>query len=85
MLGTVGCGWAAQGGGVVELTVCPECGEVAEVQWRAVLESTDGPIEHARTMCVQRHWFFLPVERLTSVAAVQGQEDRPARRPYGIR
>ncbi|RYP87033.1 hypothetical protein EKO23_07080 [Nocardioides guangzhouensis] len=55
----------------MDLTTCPECGELAEVQWRAVLESTDGPVEHARVQCVRRHWFLLPVASLALV-------DRPA-------
>jgi hypothetical protein len=45
----------------METTNCPECGALAEVEWRAVTESTDGPIEHAKIRCVQRHWFLLPV------------------------
>lgn len=48
----------------MDLTTCPECDGVAEVQWRAVLESTDGPVEHAKTVCVRRHWFLIPVETL---------------------
>jgi hypothetical protein len=55
----------------MDLTTCPGCGELAEVQWRAVLESTDGPVEHARVQCVRRHWFLLPVASLVLV-------DRPA-------
>jgi hypothetical protein len=50
----------------MDMTVCPECNELAEVEWRAVLESTDGPIEHARIRCVRRHWFLLPVATLDS-------------------
>jgi hypothetical protein len=50
---------------MVDTTACPECGELAEVQWRDVLESTDGPVEHAKVLCVRRHWFFLPVASLT--------------------
>jgi hypothetical protein len=50
----------------MDLTTCPECGAPAEVRDRHVLESTDGPIEHARIRCVQRHFFFLPLEHLTS-------------------
>ena len=50
----------------MELTTCPECGAPAHIEQRHVLESTDGPIEHARIRCVQRHFFFLPVEHLTS-------------------
>ena len=45
-------------------TFGPECGTLAEVEWRAVLESTDGPVEHAKICCVQRHWFLLPVAAL---------------------
>ena len=48
----------------MDLTICPECGAAAEVQWRAVMESTDGPIEHAKIICARRHWFFLPVAAL---------------------
>ena len=51
---------------VMDLTACPECGHPAEIEWRTVLESTDGPIEHARVSCVRRHWFLLPVERLSA-------------------
>jgi hypothetical protein len=47
-----------------ETTYCPECGELAEVEWRAVLDSTDGPVEHAKIRCVRRHWFLLPLSSL---------------------
>ncbi len=46
-------------------TTCPQCGAPAEVPERFVLESTDGPIEHARTSCARGHRFLLPVETLT--------------------
>jgi hypothetical protein len=63
----------------MDLTTCPECGHLAEVEWRDVLDSTDGPVEHARIRCIQRHWFLLPVERLdTSVSAA---EEIPVVRP----
>ncbi|MEI2774771.1 MAG: hypothetical protein V9G19_02145 [Tetrasphaera sp.] len=48
----------------MDVTTCPECGAIAHVQWRAVLESTDGPIEHAKVGCLHRHWFLLPVAAL---------------------
>jgi hypothetical protein len=48
----------------MDTTHCPECGHVAEVEWREVLESTDGPVEHAKVRCVQKHWFLLPVASL---------------------
>jgi hypothetical protein len=48
----------------MDMTVCPECGELAEVQWRTVLESTDGPVEHSKVLCMNRHWFLLPTASL---------------------
>lgn len=38
-------------------TTCPQCGGIAEIRDYFVLESTEGPIEHVRTLCVRRHWF----------------------------
>jgi hypothetical protein len=54
----------------VTFTACPECHQPAEIQWRAVLDSTDGPVEHVRILCVQRHWFLLPV---ATIAAAVGE------------
>lgn len=48
-----------------DTTRCPECDDVARVEWRAVLESTDGPIEHCKISCPQDHWFLLPLELLS--------------------
>ena len=39
---------------------CPQCGQPAEVIDRFVLESTDGPAEHLRVSCLERHHFMLP-------------------------
>ena len=50
----------------MDLITCPECGNAAEIQWRDVLESSDGPIEHAKVVCVDRHWFLMPVAQLAS-------------------
>jgi hypothetical protein len=50
----------------LELVGCPECGAPAEVVERFVLDSTDGPIEHATVRCADRHRFTVLVERLTS-------------------
>jgi hypothetical protein len=58
----------------MDTTRCPECGSDARVEWRAVLESTDGPIEHARVYCDDGHWFLMPVASL----AFQNSLDRPA-------
>ena len=62
----------------MDLTVCPECAEVAEIEWRAVLESTDGPIEHARVVCVSRHWFVLPVADLARQLTSEAMHPQPA-------
>jgi hypothetical protein len=51
---------------LMELTTCPECGNAAEIKWRDVLESTDGPIEHVKIVCVERHWFLMPTASLNS-------------------
>lgn len=53
----------------VQLTRCPECGAPAEIERRTVLESTDGPVEHAKVRCVRRHHFLLPTAALDHVAA----------------
>lgn len=33
-------------GGITEWTRCPQCGAVAEIRRRDVLQSTAGPLEH---------------------------------------
>ena len=67
----------------MDLTTCPECGALAEVEWRAVLESTNGPVEHARVRCARLHWFLLPVAALPAVT-VPAQTTRPSRQvPVG--
>jgi hypothetical protein len=48
----------------MDATLCPECGALAAVQWRDVIETTDGPVEHAKIDCARRHWFLLPVQML---------------------
>lgn len=50
----------------MDTTVCPDCEAIAEVLWRDVLEGTDGPVEHAKIQCVERHWFLLPVSSLAA-------------------
>lgn len=51
----------------VDLAACPGCGGSAEVQWRAVLESTHGPTEHVKVLCVRRQWYLMPVAMLPTV------------------
>ncbi|GAB7002632.1 hypothetical protein JCM18899A_01030 [Nocardioides sp. AN3] len=39
-------------------TLCSQCGALAEVKWRDVLESTDGPVENAKVACAR--WHLVP-------------------------
>jgi hypothetical protein len=44
------------------LLPCPDpgCGAPAEVLYRTVLASTDGPVEHVKVQCLVRHIFLMP-------------------------
>jgi hypothetical protein len=64
----------------MDTTLCPECGALAEVLWRAVMESTDGPVEHAKIACVRRHWFLLPVACLERPVPVAPMRSVPSPR-----
>jgi hypothetical protein len=46
------------------MTTCPECGGLADVLDRHVLESTSGPVEHVKIRCISGHHFFLPTASL---------------------
>ena len=49
-------------------TVCPDCGEIAEIRDHFVLWSTDGFIEHMRMLCVRGHRFALALASLDRAA-----------------
>lgn len=53
----------------MEMITCPGCGDPGEVVERFVMDSTDGPIEFARTGCLSRHWFTVAVADLRSAVA----------------
>jgi hypothetical protein len=38
----------------------PECGASAEIVPWAVADSTNGPVPHVRTLCVNKHCYLLP-------------------------
>jgi hypothetical protein len=38
----------------------PECGAPAEIVPWAVADSTNGPVPHVRTLCVNKHRYLLP-------------------------
>jgi hypothetical protein len=35
---------------------CPQCGAPARITNRFRLDSTDGPVEHLKTGCLNNHW-----------------------------
>jgi hypothetical protein len=47
-----------------DTVACPECGRDAVVEWRDLVDSTDGPVEHVKVRCPGRHWFLMPAEAL---------------------
>jgi hypothetical protein len=54
---------------------CPQCGAEARITERFWLDSTDGPVEHLKTSCVNNHWFtprveMVEVERLSALDRV---------------
>ena len=61
----------------LELIGCPEstCGQVAEICDRFTLASTDGPIVHVKTYCVNRHCFILPTDHRLLVWEAARRED----------
>jgi hypothetical protein len=70
----------------MDMTCCPECGALAEVQWRDVVESTDGPVEIAKVVCADRHWFLLPVGSLErAFAPMRESGGRGAQEARGAR
>ena len=52
---------------MVIVVSCPECGRVASVVDRCVLESTDGPVEHSCIRCSAGHHFLMPTEGLAGL------------------
>ncbi|CAN5699288.1 hypothetical protein BH23PAT2_BH23PAT2_10540 [soil metagenome] len=55
----------------LDTTACPEfttddqrCANIAEITDRFVLESTGGPVEHVRTVCLEGHVLMGPTAML---------------------
>ena len=71
---------------LLELTVCPECGAAAEVIDRFVLQSTYGPVAHAKVRCVTGPWFVLTDEPggWSSTDRRSGRVCAAERRPFGV-
>jgi hypothetical protein len=45
----------------VELVSCPECANVATIQW----ESRIAGVLHIKLHCINRHWFLMPADTIT--------------------
>jgi hypothetical protein len=55
---------ADDAGRQLDIMACPECSLTAAVQHWDWVKSTDGPIEHVKMTCVNRHWFLMSADRL---------------------
>ena len=60
---------------MLELVVCPEptCEAIAEIVDRVPVGSTDGPVDIVRTLCLHRHIFLLPADRIRPEVALAGR------------
>jgi hypothetical protein len=58
-----------------ELVACPElgCGVPAGIVDRFVLASTDGPVEHVKTWCLEGHGFTQRVDALAAWPMVRAR------------
>lgn len=45
----------------IELVACPECGNVATIEW----ESGIAGVLYVKVHCIDRHWFLMLAERIT--------------------
>ena len=52
------------------LLECPTCALPAEITDRFTLDGAPAPVEHVKLLCVQRHWYTLPVDQLPLSAPV---------------
>jgi hypothetical protein len=66
----------------LDLVGCPECNASAEVVDRFVLTSTDGPVEHVKVHCINRHWHTAAADTLPAVPAGLTVNHEPVRETY---
>lgn len=65
----------ASGRAQLTLHSCPQCGQVAEEQWRRRRGSGPRSSALVKLLCVRRHWFLLPSEQLhTDVQSQHGTD-----------
>jgi hypothetical protein len=65
----------------MDATTCPDCDAPAEILDRDVLESTDGPVEHVRVVCVRRHHFLMSTGSLAAGRRTAPARSEAVRRP----
>jgi hypothetical protein len=53
-----------------EPIACPQCAAAAHITERFWLASTDGPVEHLKTGCVNHHWLTPRAETLAGAQPV---------------
>jgi hypothetical protein len=53
----------------LDVVACHECSMTAALQRGNRVESTDGPVDHVRITCVNRHWFLMPADTLKRAPA----------------
>jgi hypothetical protein len=63
---------------------CPQCGAAAHITERFWLDSTDGPVEHLKTGCVNHHWLTPPAETLAGTRPDRTRRSHP-REPVPMR
>lgn len=54
---------------------CPTCGLPAEITDRFVLDGVPTPVEHARLVCIQGHWYTPPVDQLLVAGPTDTERD----------
>jgi hypothetical protein len=62
------------------LVNCVTCGLPAEVTDRFTFGGAPGPVEHAKIVCVRKHWYTLPVDMFPMRAC---QSTRPPQGSHG--
>jgi hypothetical protein len=48
----------------MDIVSCPECDAVATVERYGTAVGSDGPVDHVKISCPNRHWFLLPADLL---------------------
>jgi hypothetical protein len=58
---------AVNAGRQLEMVHCPECGQVASIEW----ERAAGGVPLWKIRCIARHWFLMPAEDVARIADLE--------------